>query len=290
MIERAVIGRQNPDLEASPEDIDITLEMLRYMVACSKQPSVFPDVNEVLNLLLSNVKEILSDQFVGMYLYGSLSSGEFNPQTSDIDFLVVTMSTLSEETIVKLEVMHQQTWATSLKRAGKLEGAYVPKELIRRHDPNGADCPGVNEGRFYVAGLGSDWVIQRHVVREYGVALDGPDPKSLIDFVSPDDIRGAVMDILREWWFPMLEDPSWLRDHERGYRAFAIITMCRVLHALANGTVVSKPRAVQWARTNLDDSWKPLIDQTTAASNYENSDVQLNEVLDFIRFVHEKVK
>jgi len=290
LIERDVIGRQSPDLEASPEDIDETMEMMRYMVACGKQPSIFHDVNEVLSLLLSSVKEILGDQFVGMYLYGSLSSGDFNPQTSDIDFLVVTMSTLSEETIVKLEVMHQQTWATSLKRAGKLEGAYVPKELIRRHDPNGADCPGVNEGRFYVAGLGSDWVIQRHVVREYGVALDGPDPKSLIDFVSPDDIRGAVMDILREWWFPMLEDPSWLRDHERGYRAFAIITMCRVLHALANGTVVSKPRAVQWARTNLDDSWKPLIDQTTAASNYENSDVQLNEVLDFIRFVHEKVK
>ena len=136
LIARAVIGRQNSSLETSPEDIYETLEMMRYTLEVSKQPSIFPDVNEVLNLLLSNSKEILKGQFVGMYLYGSLSSGDFNPSTSDIDFLIVTNDSLSEPTIAKLEEMHKQTWATSLKRAGQLEGAYVPKELIRRHDPN----------------------------------------------------------------------------------------------------------------------------------------------------------
>src|SRR5215217_51476 len=33
-------------------------------------PTPYPEVNEVLHLLLINVKEILKDQFVGMYLYG----------------------------------------------------------------------------------------------------------------------------------------------------------------------------------------------------------------------------
>jgi hypothetical protein len=112
----------------------------------------------------------------------------------------------------------------------------------------------------------------------------------LIDPVSPDEIRGAVLGILREWWFPMLEDPAWLRDHERGYRAFAVITMCRALHALENGTIASKPRAVQWARASLDNHWQPLIDQALAASNHENPDVPLDKTLDFIRYVYEKVK
>ena len=252
-------------------------------------PTPYPAVNEVLKLLLANVKEILQDQFVGMYLYGSLASGDFNPETSDIDFLVVTTDTLSGEIIAELEAMHNRTWATSLKRAGKLEGAYVPKELIRKHNLDGVPCPTINEGKFFVDKLGSDWIIQRHVVREYGVVIEGPNPKTLIDFISPDEIRGAVMGTLREWWFPMLADPTWLRNGESGDRAFAVITMCRVLHALEHGTIVSKPKAIQWTRAKLGEPWKTLIDQAVAVSQHKEQDVFLNEILDFIRFTKEQI-
>jgi len=253
-------------------------------------PTPYTDVNEVLNLLHLNAKEILGDQFIGMYLYGSLSSGDFNPETSDIDFLFVTDGVLSDEPIAKLEAMHEQTWATSLKRAGKLEGAYVPKDLIRKHDPNGVSCPTVNEGKFYLAPLGSDWIIQRHVVREYGVIIEGPDPKTLIDFVTPDDIRGAVMGTLTEWWFPILNEPAWLHDHDAGYRAYAVITMCRVLHALETGTITSKPKAILWAKTKLDEPWKQLINKAASASNHdEGQDMLTDEVLSFIRYTKEKL-
>jgi hypothetical protein len=181
--------------------------------------------------------------------------------------------------------MHNQTWATSLTRAGELEGSFVPKDLIRRHDPDGAPCPTVIEGKFYVDQRGSDWIIQRHVVREMGVIVEGPDPQTLIDPVSPADIRGAVLGVLNEWWFPMLDDPSWLREHGSKYHAFAVITMCRVLHALEHGTVVSKPKAIQWARENLGNPWDELIEKAAAASKHQTQDNFLNETLDFIRFV-----
>ena len=248
-------------------------------------PTPYPDVNEVLHLLLSNAKKILGNQFVGMYLYGSLSTGDFNLESSDIDFVFVTAGTLPDEKVSQLEAMHKQTWAMSFKRAGKLEGAYVPLSLLRRPDINGPACPTVNEGQFYRAPLGSDWIIQRHVVREYGVVIEGPDPKTLIDFVNPNEIRCAVLAILQEWWFPMLDDPSWLRGHDSAYHAFAVITMCRVLHALETGTIVSKPKAVQWALARVDDSWRQLIIQAVAASQHEEQDDFLNEAIDFIRFI-----
>src|SRR5688572_7874990 len=248
------------------------------------------DVNEVLHLLLVNAKEILKDQFFGMYLYGSLSSGDFNPQTSDVDFLVVTKEVLSEDLIAQLDAMHQRTWATSLKRAGKLEGAYIYKELIRKHDPNGLPCPTINEGKFYLERPGSDWIIQRHVVREYGVVLEGADPKTFIDFVRPEDIRDSVMGVLKEWWFPMLEDPSWLRDNEDGERSFAVITMCRVMHALKTGTIVSKPKAIQWARARLNSHWNQLINKAVAVSNHEEDKVPLEATLSFIRYTKEKIE
>ena len=287
LIERALIGRQNPGLEADPNDIHETLDMMRYILGQIK-PTPYINVNEILNLLLFHVKEILGDQFVGMYLYGSLSSGDFDPETSDIDFLVVTSASLSDEKIAELEAMHKQAWATSPKRALELEGSYVPKDLIRRHDPDGAPCPTVNEGKFYLDQRGSDWIIQRHVVRESGVIVEGPDPTTLIDHVSPEDIRGAVSGILHEWWFPMLEYPSWLREHGNKYQAFAVITMCRVLHALEHGTVTSKPKAIQWARWKLSAPWTDVIDKAVAASKHENEEDFLDETLAFIRFVKDQ--
>ena len=287
LVERARVGRQNSNLEADSEDIQGTCEMMQYVLEQYK-PTPYPEVNEILNLLLDNVKRILGDRFVGMYLYGSLSSGDFDLETSDIDFLVVASEPLPDEIIAALEAMHKETWATSSKRAGELEGSYIPRDLIRRHDPDGPACPTVNEGKFYIDQRGSDWIIQRHVVREMGVIVEGPDPKTLIDPVSPDDIRSAVLGVLSEWWFPMLEDPSWLRDHGNKYHAFAVISMCRALHALEHGTVVSKPKAVRWARENLGDLWIELIEKAVAASKHETQDDFRAGALDFIQFVREQ--
>ncbi|MBL8100276.1 MAG: DUF4111 domain-containing protein [Anaerolineales bacterium] len=250
----------------------------------------YDNVNELLHLLLTNVKGILKDQFVGMYLYGSLSSGDFNPESSDVDFLVVTETPLNEKIISELEEMHNQTWATSIKRAGELEGAYIYKDLIRKHDSNSLKVPTINEGKFYLDSPGSDWIIQRHVVREYGVVIEGADPKTLIDFVSAEDISKSIMGVLKEWWYPMLENPEWLRDHHDGYRSFAVITMCRVLHGLETGTITSKPKATAWAKENLDSKWKILIDKAVAISNHEEQEISLAETLEFIQYTKEQIE
>ena len=110
----------------------------------------YPEINKLLDLLLSNTTLVLGNQLVGMYLYGSLATGDFNPETSDIDFLIVTTSSLSDKAFAELEAMHHRIWKSGLKWAAKLEGSYIPKRDIRRHDPRSAPCPTVNEGQFYL--------------------------------------------------------------------------------------------------------------------------------------------
>ena len=70
----------------------------------------YPEINKLLDLLLSSAATVLGNQLVGMYLYGSLASGDFNPETSDIDFLVVTTSSLSDKNFAELESMHHRIW------------------------------------------------------------------------------------------------------------------------------------------------------------------------------------
>src|SRR3970040_83081 len=90
-------------------------------------PSPHEDVNTVINLLLTEAQAVLGQRFVGLYLYGSLASGAFYPHSSDIDFLVVTTEELPPEVIETLEAMHGRIWASGLKWAAKLEGAYVSR-------------------------------------------------------------------------------------------------------------------------------------------------------------------
>jgi hypothetical protein len=252
-------------------------------------PTPYPDVNKVLNLLLAEAQDVLGNQWVGMYLYGSLSSGDFDPISSDIDFLIVTADMLDEKTIADLEIMHQRIWDTGLKWTFKLEGSYLPRGHLPRYENLDTAYPTVNEAKFYVAPHGSDWIIQRHIIREQGITLAGPDPKSLIDPVSPEDIRCAVTGFLDGWWFSMLEDLPRLEKRGGEYHAYAILTMCRSLHALEHGTIVSKPEAAKWAQQEFDGRWQVAIDRALAMQAGQGEYDLFDEAVAFIRFTMERV-
>lgn len=251
-------------------------------------PTPYPDINEVLNLLLSEAQDVLGGQFVGMYLYGSLSSGDFNLLSSDIDFLIVTADMLDEKTIEDLEDMHKRIWDTGLKWALKLEGSYLPQGHLPRFEKTEIAYPTVNEGKFYLGKHDIDWIIQRHIIREQGLTLAGPNSKTLIDPVSPESIRDAVKGFLNGWWFPMLEELAWLKKRGSEYHAYAILTMCRTLHALEHGTIVSKPEAAKWAQQEFDSRWNQAIEQAIAMQNGQGEFELFDEAVAYIRFVKER--
>ncbi len=236
----------------------------------------------MLQWLLAEVQEVLGPDFVGLYLYGSLSSGDFNPRSSDIDFLVVTARELPAERVQALKEMHARIAASGLKWAKKLEGSYIPRADLRRYDTARAVHPSIGvDWEFGVYPHGRDWVIQRHILRQQGVTLAGPPPETLIDPVSPDEIRQAVRATLRDWWQGHLEDPRRLPN--RDYQAFAVLTMCRALYTLQAGEIVSKPAAASWAKETLAPRWAGLIDRALAFEHDDGVD-DVAETQEFIRF------
>jgi hypothetical protein len=220
-----------------------------------------------------------------MYLHGSLASGDFDLSSSDIDFVVVTDGELPEAIVAELETMHMRLLDSGMEWASKLEGTYFPRHDLRQYRPSDALYPSLNEGRFYMGGHGSDWVIQSHILREHGVILAGPPPASLIDPVGPEELRQAMRELLREWWAPMLSDTARLRGDE--YQAYATLTMCRALYTLQHGAVVSKPVAARWAREALGGRSAALIERAGAWRPGMRMDA-LDDVLELIRYTLER--
>jgi hypothetical protein len=250
--------------------------------------SSYPDIQVIMKILLADIQAVLGLHLIGLYLHGSLAYGGFNPQTSDIDFLVVIDASLPTEKFSALKEMHARLFASGIAWSQKLEGAYIPAEDLRRHDPAYPPLPWLGtDGHFALERLGSDWILQRWILREKGIVVTGPPMRDMIDPVSPDDLREAVRGSLQEWWSPPFPSPQRFQSGE--YQAYAVLTMCRSLYLLEHGRVASKPEAAHWAMETLGEPWQELI--AAAAAWRPGADFNRHaETIRLIRFVLKKYK
>jgi predicted nucleotidyltransferase len=254
-------------------------------VVLHPHPTPYPDVNAVLRALESELRTILGPRFLGMYLSGSLAMGDFD-ESSDIDVLVVTTDVLPEEVVCALVKMHERFSVTYPRWGVELGVSYIPQQAVRRYDPADDLHPYIGRGEsLRLEEHGREWDIQRHVIRERGIVLAGPHPRTLIDPLGPDDIRRAVLETLWESWPQRFSEPNKL--HPRGYRSYIVLTGCRMLYTLEYGSVASKPVAAWWAQEALGARWAVLIAWAVEARRDPHSGEldNLREVQEFIQYV-----
>ena len=126
----------------------------------------------VLAQLRDGVEGVLNGRLVGVYLYGSLALGDFDPASSDVDVLVVTTEELPGPVVAALRDLHGRIRAGALPFSDELECSYMPRTAIRRYDPEDAVHPSIgNDWPFGLEPHDRSWIINSHVVREHGVVL-----------------------------------------------------------------------------------------------------------------------
>src|SRR2546422_8006017 len=69
-------------------------------------PTPYADINQLLELLLSGIQKILGAKLIGLYLYGSLVIGDFDPNISDIDLVAALSSDIDDKESGALQKMH----------------------------------------------------------------------------------------------------------------------------------------------------------------------------------------
>ena len=106
----------------------------------------YSDVDAVLAELLAGVRGTLGPQLVGLYLDGSLATGDFAEHSSDIDVLVVTEDVLSEEVVATLGTMQARLATGMSKWARELEVSSIPRGALRRFDPDDNCHPCIQRG------------------------------------------------------------------------------------------------------------------------------------------------
>jgi hypothetical protein len=223
---------------------------------------IYPELASVLERFLAGVQNALGANFVGAYLVGSLATGDFDLD-SDVDFVVVTNLELSESELRSLQANHLNIHALGNYPAQHLEGSYISKEMLRRADLVGKEPLWyIDDGSTLLERSVHDnqWHV-RWILRERGITLTGPDPKTLIDRVDPETLRREVVDAMEKLESHFSTDVGrpggWF--NLRFGQSFTVLTVCRMLHTCQTGSVQSKRVAAEWAEHFLDPEWRELI-------------------------------
>lgn len=224
----------------------------------------YPELQEVLDVFVAEIHAELADNLVGIYLVGSLASGDFDPD-SDVDFLVVINTDLTENNRQNLQAIQAKTHAWDCYPAQHLEGSYITlNDLVDWHS--------VGQKKLYYFDNGStepewsthdnNWHV-RWILRERGITLFGQEPAAILSPIPEDKLFAEMRTSLRrilEIFTESIPPPLNFFNSQFG-QSFAVLTSCRILHTLHTGTVQSKKEGAIWAKQFVDPQWIQLIDQ-----------------------------
>jgi len=243
-------------------------------------------VSGLLREVATGLPAVLGRNLVGVYLYGSLTQGAFDPGRSDVDCIAVTRRNLSDAQFRRLDA-----WLARLARSNPWASRLQMTFLIRDEvlTMNSRACL-YQFGVLRRCGSDGNPIIWMNVL-ESGLRLYGESPESFVPEITPEILSGALVrevGYLREEM--SLKPESEWKDVPY-YRAYAVLTLCRILYSHGKGRVVSKRRAARWAVGHLPEEWHELI-RRALAGDYErlSTKATLSRIRRFIAFADARLR
>lgn len=215
-----------------------------------------------IDVILSEIKSvssnIIGDDLVGVYIHGSYAFGCYNPHKSDIDYLVVVNSPMTEEK--KLEYL---TAVLRINEAATKKGIEM-SVVLRRHCEN-FTYPTPFELHFSnshlrrisedivsycreMNGVDRDLAAHFTVTRAVGIKLCGEPIQSVFSPVPHEAYLDSIASDVENAASDIFENP-----------VYVILNLCRVAAYVNDGAVISKADGGMWGLRNLPIKYHGII-------------------------------
>lgn len=246
----------------------------------------YKDINEILILLKKDLLGILGENLLGLYLIGSLTYGDFDKGSSDIDLFVVTHRPLSKNKLSEIIKMHNHIGKLHPEWHKRIEVSYITQKMLLDKKPPKKVRPYFNAGKMWHFPFGYEWILNLYQLYKYGVTIYGPGPKNYVKRVNTNDVIKASRANLLNEWQPKLKESTPFKnaDYDRSHlQAYAILTMCRILYVSKNKKFSTKKEASLWAKNIYNNLWSVLIDKAEKWKHGDEMNAE-QETLSFIKF------
>lgn len=249
--------------------------------------TIYPDINEIITALSDGINDIFSDRLVGIYLFGSLSYGDFDIERSDIDLEAVLATPTTTDELAQIKKLHDQVSTSHPLWSKRLECSYTPLEMLSEIMPPTTPRPYYGESTLYEAApYGNEWIINQYLLYQHSVTVFGSPFKTLTQTINIVEVQKAsIRDLFKEWE-PKITDPEWLNNSH--YQSYLVLNLCRILNTVMNAEVNSKKVSADWVKKTYPD-WKDLI-QTAENWHYGVEMNHADKTVDFIKFTIKTIK
>lgn len=221
---------------------------------------------EILDNISSKYQSILGNNLVGIYIHGSLAFGCFNPNKSDIDFIVVVNNspTIKEkealiETLLSLESKAPikgfemsvvlSIYCKNFVYPTPFELHYSISHLKSCRDDLKEYCSTMN-------GTDKDLAAHFTVIKNTGYTLEGKQIAEVFGYIPSDDYFDSIKADVEHAKKDVFENP-----------VYTILNLCRVLAYKNKGLILSKEQGGLWGIENLPKKYIILL--SNALKNYK---------------------
>ena len=192
--------------------------------------------------LRDDLPDVLGSRLVGVYLYGSVLDPSFVPGRSDLDCITVTSEALEPAEFDRLGAWLKKMQAED-ETFERIQMSLLVRDRVLEDDPSACLY---QFGHLVHSGSDGNPIIWLDYLQR-GLILLGPDPGEFLPTIGPDVLRQALV---RELGYLRDEITTKPESEWRGrasYRAYAVLTLCRILYSAATAQVTSKATAAEWA-------------------------------------------
>ena len=246
----------------------------------------YPEINIVLKDISKRIYDLLEDNLVGVYLFGSLTYGDFDLGRSDIDLFTLVKDPLSQQQIDKCLQLNLEIEKVYPIWHERIENSFTPVSMLGNVQPPTEPRPYYNCGEIWQAQYGNEWIINLYLLDKHGITLYGKNVHSIINAIKIADVQKACVGDLYKEWEPKLREPEWLDNSH--YQSYLVLNLCRILFTIVIAGAGSKKVSADWVKATYPE-WQSLID-TALAWDYSIEMHKQSETLDFLKFVLNKVK
>lgn len=222
----------------------------------------------MMPVILGEIKKefsaIIKDNLVGIYLHGSLAMGGFNPESSDIDFLVVVKEKLSLKTKKKLIDWTLQSAKHSPEN--RLEYSLLTLGQVKKFQyPTPFELHYSNEWQEKYRRGDFDWAKQNFdpdlaahfvITKKRGLVLTGKPINEIFPLIPEKYYLDSIIKDFR--W----SEEKIIKGPDSGIcrvPVYGVLNFCRALAYLQDKLITSKVEGGQWGLINLPEKYHKII-------------------------------
>ena len=260
---------EEPDEEDIGFEAECLIRDIPYAGFFSTDPQPGRAYEPLVRRFAERSAEILGEQLTGIYLHGSAAMGCFQPEKSDLDFLVVVREELTDakkreymDMVLELDAEGPAKGIEMSIVTGDACNPFVYPTPFLLHYSRMHTAWYRRDPEDYVRKMkGTDRDLAAHftVTRNRGICLYGPPAAEVFGEVPEADYLDSI-------W----NDVSGAEEEITDNPMYLILNLARVLAYRREKAVLSKLEGGEWGIRNLPEEYRPLV--RTALREYRDGE------------------